>query len=163
MTNLQAIDKLAQCTGQTDLTVMDWITADASPSRDDYFKIVAHYYEYFPTGIGADTVVVCAPADDPASPDYIQLGHEMIHAWRMMTGRRIVGTNMWEEEAMTVGLSPFANLRFTENALRRDAKLPARLKYGGSVTASTDYISNFQNQVEGSLRIYDKKYRKPWK
>lgn len=57
-----------------------------SPDRDSYFKIVADFYEFFPPGTGVDTVVLMSAGADRATPDYIQLGHELIHAWRMMTG-----------------------------------------------------------------------------
>ena len=40
--------------------------------------------------------------------DAVVLAHELIHAWRMMAGRRIVSGG-WEEEAMTSGIGPFMN------------------------------------------------------
>jgi hypothetical protein len=56
------------------------------------------------------------------------LGHELIHAWRMMAGRRLV-TQGWEEEAMTAGVGPFLNWKLTENCLRKEMKMPLRQKY----------------------------------
>jgi hypothetical protein len=47
----------------------------------------------------------------------VVLAHELTHAWRVMTGR-VLFLYGWEEEAMTVGLPPFSNMRFTENRFR---------------------------------------------
>jgi hypothetical protein len=150
--------KIANATGKSLFVVTNWMTGNDSPDRTDYFKIVAAFYDYFPRGAGVDTCVQMTPGKDKESPEYIQLGHELIHAWRMMTGRRIVGGNSWEEEAMTVGLSPFANLRFTENRLREEAKLKTRLKYGGMAVASTEWMStNYKNIVESSPAMFQKR------
>jgi hypothetical protein len=61
-------------------------------------------------------------------PDYITMGHELVHAWRMMAGKRLVRDG-WEEEAMTTGIPPFLYGKFTENMLRLDARLPMRPIY----------------------------------
>jgi hypothetical protein len=50
-------------------------------------------------------------------PPGIALGHELIHAWRVVTGM-VLFEYGWEEEAMTVGLPPFSNMPLTENRLR---------------------------------------------
>lgn len=55
-------------------------------------------------------------------PPAIALGHELIHAWRAMSGM-VLFEYGWEEEAMTVGLPPFSFMEFTENKLR--------IEYGG--------------------------------
>jgi len=55
-------------------------------------------------------------------PPTIALGHELIHAWRVVVGK-VLFEYGWEEEAMTVGLPPFGNMEFTENRLR--------IEYGG--------------------------------
>ena len=55
-------------------------------------------------------------------PPTIALGHELVHAWRAMTGMVLFDYG-WEEEAMTVGLPPFSFMEFTENKLR--------IEYGG--------------------------------
>ena len=55
-------------------------------------------------------------------PPGIALGHELIHAWRVVTGM-VLFEYGWEEEAMTVGLPPFSFMEFTENRLR--------IEYGG--------------------------------
>jgi hypothetical protein len=43
-------------------------------------------------------------------PPAVALGHELIHAWRVMSGR-VLFRYGWEEEAMTVGLPPFPTCR----------------------------------------------------
>jgi hypothetical protein len=57
---------------------------------------------------------------------------------------------------MTVGLSPFANLRFTENRLREEAKLKKRLKYGSMVAANDWMTGAFKNQVESGPQLFGK-------
>ena len=59
----------------------------------------------------------------PASEYYknrpvpVALAHELVHAWRVMVGRKLYSRG-WEEEAMTVGLPPFSNMKYTENRFR---------------------------------------------
>jgi Effector protein len=50
-------------------------------------------------------------------PPAIALGHELVHAWRGVSGLKLFDYG-WEEEAMTVGLPPFAYMEFTENKFR---------------------------------------------
>ena len=76
------------------------------------------------------------------------LGHELIHAWRMMAGRRIV-TQGWEEEAMTAGVGPFLNWKFTENSLRSELKLPLRAKYQTG-QCSSELVSGIMMQMNWS-------------
>jgi hypothetical protein len=56
------------------------------------------------------------------------MAHELIHAWRMTAGRRVVAGG-WEEEAMTSGIGPFSNWRMTENSFRADLGLKHRKSY----------------------------------
>lgn len=109
---------------------------------DDYFRICFAYYEHLTPGAGCDTQVKLRaevklvgsdgkfkPKTDVSSVSAeIILGHELIHAWRMMKGRRIVN-NGWEEEAMTTGCAPFRHLPITENALRIEGGFPQRPSY----------------------------------
>lgn len=109
---------------------------------NDYYKICFAYYDYLTPGRGCNSQVKLLPGirllnglkpydpknDADCVPPEIMLGHELIHAWRMMAGRRIVNDG-WEEEAMTTGLHPFSHLAFTENRLRMDAGYPGRQKY----------------------------------
>src|SRR5262249_54241420 len=62
-------------------------------SDNEYHQICFNFYEYLSPGRGVDTCVRTGPEienppadDDPA----VILGHELVHAWRMMAGRRVV-------------------------------------------------------------------------
>jgi len=50
------------------------------------------------------------------------LGHELIHALHLMTGRR----NPNDEETCTIGLGRYSGDHFTENALRQEHGLGMR-------------------------------------
>jgi hypothetical protein len=67
-------------------------------------------------------------------PTWLALAHELIHGWRLVTGRCVFRPNArgeyYYEEAMTVGLPPYDGCRFTENRLRHDKGLPIRSFYG---------------------------------
>jgi hypothetical protein len=65
----------------------------------------------------------------------VVFAHELIHAWRMMAGRRVV-TSGWEEEAMTTGIGPFSGWRMTENAFRAELGLKARTSYANPTHSS---------------------------
>ncbi len=112
---------------------------------DTYYKICFLFYDYLTPGAGIDTQVRLVPSikigiagvEGDAAFDYsnadavredIMIGHELIHAWRMMVGRRVVRDG-WEEEAMTVGLWAAAGFPFTENRLRAEAGMPTRNTY----------------------------------
>jgi hypothetical protein len=65
-------------------------------------------------------------------PPWIALAHELIHGWRLVTGRCVFKPGPIEdyhEEAMTVGLPPYDQCRFTENRLRHLKGLPLRTYY----------------------------------
>jgi hypothetical protein len=64
------------------------------------------------------------------------LGHELIHAWRMMTGKRLVFAGAWEEEAMTTGVGPFLDWSPSENSMRKEFSMPLRAKYQTGSCAS---------------------------
>ncbi len=61
--------------------------------------------------------------------------HELVHAWRIMMGTRIVDTG-WEEEAMTMGLQPFENEKFTENKYRKACRMQTATKHGSATFSS---------------------------
>ncbi len=117
---------------------------------DDYFRIAFAYYEFLTPGPGCNTQVklkaevkltsggTYKPKTDVAAvaPEII-VGHELIHAWRMMKGRRVVDHG-WEEEAMTTGIAPFAHYLITENALRLEGGYPRRDFYP-TTTMSTSF------------------------
>jgi hypothetical protein len=96
--------------------------------------------------VGSSAVATVEPNADYTAilrgittPMYIALGHELIHCMHYLSGdtNRYRTTNPWaggdsylkHEEARTVGLGIYANTRISENALRREAKLPVRTFY----------------------------------
>jgi hypothetical protein len=115
------------------------------------YKLCFTFYEYLTAGPGCDTQVrIQMPQifEDKNKDLYaaarqriigkdkkawnkiaaILLGHELIHAWRMMGGRRIVDDG-YDEEVMTVGFGPAAAWPLTQNALRRHLKVSTRPAY----------------------------------
>jgi hypothetical protein len=120
-----------------------------------YYKICIFFYPFLQPGPGTSTqvrlqfaVALTGDVEIKGGKDYkhdqhavradIMLGHELIHAWRMMTGRRIV-IQGWEEEAMTVGLAFAAGWPMTENQLRVEAGHPRRNRYKGMVPFNSDW------------------------
>lgn len=76
----------------------------------------------------------------------ILLGHELVHAWRMMAGLRIVDSGM-DEELITVGFGPFTSFPLTENRLRADFKVPLRHSYQGMRTVFNPAFSKYTDGV----------------
>ena len=102
------------------------------PIQDnEYYKLCLYLYDCLQPGAGSDAEmrVVFTQEKLPDEPIEIIVGHELIHAWRIMTGRRVFA-NGWEEEAMTTGLPPFSAMPYTENRLRLEAGLSVRSGYG---------------------------------
>ena len=109
-----------------------------------HYKLAIPLYEFMTPGPGVNTAIrfenkkefkdvntnmfFRPKINDADVPAYIVMGHELIHAWRMMQGRRLVRQG-WEEEAMTTGIMEFANFPVTENKLRAEAGLPLRTSY----------------------------------
>ncbi len=108
-----------------------------------------HIMDHLTPGSGTGAWVVWEPllesvgTDLPAEkraawmdrPPWIALAHELIHGWRLVTGRCVFKPGPIEEyyeEAMTVGLPPYDQCRFTENRLRHLNGLPLRTFYGES-------------------------------
>lgn len=60
-------------------------------------------------------------------PPELIIGHELVHAYHHACGT-MLGTGSREEE-QTVGLGIFADLKFTENSIRKDYGLPLRPRY----------------------------------
>ena len=60
------------------------------------------------------------------TPIRIILGHELIHAWRMTTP---LDQGYWNEELLVTGLFLCANIKYTENMLRKEQGLPLRDRY----------------------------------
>ena len=62
-------------------------------------------------------------------PSWIGPAHELIHGWRLVTGRCVFRPETmveeYYEEALTVGLPPYDGCRFTENKFRRGQRRAA--------------------------------------
>lgn len=115
-----------------------------------------HVMSHLTPGQGTEAWVVWDPDKEDAGadlppherapwmqrPSWIALVHELIHAWRMVTGRCVFRPapqiEEYYEEAMTVGLPPYDSCRFTENAFRRKAGLPLRTYYGERTKVLTE-------------------------
>ena len=131
-------DAIARLVGVTpsNLTEMEKGRRPIPPAVDG--RLRSYLYHFLTPGDGCACHVVFNHLRDNLSPDHkkylpmshnwqhrppgIALGHELIHAWRVVVGRVLFDYG-WEEEAMTVGLPPFSNMDFTENKLR--------IEYGG--------------------------------
>jgi hypothetical protein len=106
-------------------------------------------YDCLPTGDGADCYIRWNPVNDfvgsadldrndPKNrwrnrPPWIGLAHELIHAWRFLTGRQIFGSGTPEvlmDEQLTSGVPPFVRGRYTENNIRYWAFQVMRPFYG---------------------------------
>jgi hypothetical protein len=106
-------------------------------------KLQLRLYEWLTPGPGINTCVAFDAAaktfcEESAKRDweagdvpFIILGHELIHAWRMLTGRRIFLGGVGEEH-MTTGLPPYSAMKFTENKLRAEANLAIRDYYSAN-------------------------------
>ena len=75
------------------------------------------------------------PDGAPCLPSHVILGHELIHAYHLMTGKLLHGQyeltegTANHEEAQTIGVGPYAGDELTENALRREVGLAERTKH----------------------------------
>jgi hypothetical protein len=92
-------------------------------------------------------------------PPWLALAHELIHAWRLATGRCVFRpgllTEYYYEEAMTVGLPPYDKCRFTENRLRHSKGLPLRTYYGEETVNQSNHAATKHGSVAsrvGSLK-----------
>ena len=89
-------------------------------------------------------------------PAWIALAHELIHGWRLACGRRVFRNcgnrgEYYYEEAMTVGLPPYDQCRFTENRLRRLKGLPLRTFYGPETRNQSDHAAEKHKRL--SIKI----------
>ena len=153
----QPFNDLSRLLGLNARTFADMCTGDAKIDDKTYYTLVFLLYDFLTPGPGADTYVRFQSydsfkrdfagdfdtIDNSHSSDRAWrnlastiLGHELIHAWRMMKGKRAVMGGAWEEEAMTTGVGPFVNWTPTENTLRAEFKLPHRPTYQSGACAS---------------------------
>lgn len=94
-----------------------------------YIRFAMFFYDHLDPGDGCSVGLRFDPDQSKGTDtDLIILGHELIHTWRMVRGMRIF-TGGWEEEAMTTGIPPFMNMKFTENKLRLEHGVPLRTSY----------------------------------
>ena len=107
-----------------------------------------HIMSHLTPGAGTGAFVVWDPdqadagADLPPSerapwmtrPSWVALVHELIHGWRLVTGRCVFRPEPlieeYYEEAMTVGLPPYDGCKFTENRFRQAGGEALRTFYG---------------------------------
>lgn len=106
-------------------------------------KVAYYLIKYLKPGLGADAIVSWNPAKQTASengspdlpwdkrPPWIGLAHELVHAWRMVTGRCVfspadTACTIYEER-MTVGIAPYDDGEpYTENYFRAHSAAPER-------------------------------------
>ncbi len=90
-------------------------------------------------------------------PAWVALAHELIHGWRLVTGRCVFqpagGIEEYWEEAMTVGLPPYDGCRFTENRFRNAKALPLRTYYGESTLNRSKAASAKHGEAVSRLLI----------
>jgi Effector protein len=136
-------NKLYAC-GSSEAEVTDIIMGERKIDDAKYYRFCLEFYDYLIPGKGCDTQVriqppavfqeknadLIAEAGTRKSDKIVAalLGHELIHAWRMMVGRRVVDDG-WDEEMMTVGLGRCSGWPMTENRLRAGMGLPLRKSY----------------------------------
>ncbi|NTS75644.1 hypothetical protein HR060_02085 [Catenovulum sp. SM1970] len=151
---------ISQISGKTIKELVDISLGRTICDDATYYKICFMFYDYLSPGKGIPTQVRLTPqiyaeglndhwwhgkqnykGDWTAAREDIMVGHELIHAWRMMAGKRVVRGG-WEEEAKTVGLAFAAGWEFTENRLRNEAGHPRRINYN-----HTDFSSAWALQM----------------
>jgi len=90
-------------------------------------------------------------------PAWVALAHELIHGWRLASGRcvfRPSGLNeYYYEEAMTVGLPPYDKCDFTENRFRHLKGLPLRTFYGESTQNQSNHAANKHGTVANRIKL----------
>jgi hypothetical protein len=82
-------------------------------------------------GTGSDVTITYNPRLKQDGPAFISLGHELIHADDAAHGRmdpeEVDGVRNYERQA--IGLAPYEGKEFTENKMRNELSIPARLRY----------------------------------
>lgn len=121
-----------------------------------YHRFAMFYYEHLDAGEGCAVGLRFDPEQEgPDDPEIIILGHELIHTWRMVTGMRIFEGG-WEEEAMTTGLPPFVNMKYTENKLRDERGVALRTSYKARCgTAHYMTVTTFQGIWPEHVRAWE--------
>jgi len=149
---------MGQLTGKSTVELFQMAKGVRPMDDSTYYKICVYFYEFLTPGPGCNTQVRLQyevgltgtdgktryKKDASAVDPRVMAGHELIHAWRMMNGRRLVRSG-WEEEAMTVGLGFAAGWPMTENRLRQEAGHPRRSSYSGMTDVSSHWASQWKS------------------
>lgn len=144
------LDRAMQVTNLTYPDLREALNGRRKFSDAEYYKLCFYLYDYLTPGPGCSTQVRIQMKEQfrgGFNDEYekikqgwgtdkkawnklaaVIIGHELVHAWRMMRGRRIVDDG-YDEEIMTVGCGPFSNFPLTENSIRRDLNLDTRSGY----------------------------------
>lgn len=159
----EAIARLVGVT-DSDLVKMSKGKKEIPPTVDA--RLRSYLYDFLTPGKGCDCYVLFNHVRDNLSPEHkqylpmshlwqhrppgIALGHELIHAWRSMTGM-VLFEYGWEEEAMTVGLPPFGFMQLTENRLRIESGgLAVRADYQ-NLMPKTPLTAGMKLGVDGDM------------
>jgi hypothetical protein len=129
-----------------------------------------HIMDYLTPGSGTgawvvwDPLLVSVGKDLPSDkrapwmdrPAWIALGHELIHGWRLVSGRCVFRpgalSEYYYEEAMTVGLPPYDQCRITENRLRLAKGEPLRTFYGEPTEDQSKRAAAKHGSVESRIK-----------
>jgi hypothetical protein len=160
--NAGAKDKIQRALDYAKMTVDDLrkvLNCQRQLSDNEYYILAWNLYDYLTPGPGCNTQIrVMLPQEFRkdfkgdrkdvkrkfgqsgkekwAKMAAVVIGHEFVHAWRMMIGKRLVDDG-YEEEIMTAGVGPFINFPMTENCLRRELGVKLRESYQpGQVSSS---------------------------
>jgi hypothetical protein len=128
-------------TNSTDVSVSE---VDLSPIAGWKLLIELEKYNCLKTGGGMNCFVRWDPKSELATdkgakpefkwqtrPPWIALAHELIHAWRYVTGRMIFPeSENISDERLTTGLAPYPWGKYTENGVRYYAGQVMRTSYG---------------------------------
>lgn len=135
----------------------DQIEAGAAPLKPEaYHRFAMYYYDHLVPGDGCTVGLRFDPTQAGVKdPELIILGHEMVHVWRMVKGMRIFEGG-WEEEAMTTGLPPFTNMKFSENKLRAEHDVDMRTAYNARCgTAHYNNVTVFNGVWPEHVRVWE--------
>jgi Effector protein len=130
--------------------------------------IAYHIMEHLTPGPGTGAYVVWNPDAKRAGgdqggeraawmdrPNWVALAHELIHGWRLVTGRCVFRPEArvedYYEEAMTVGLPPYDACRFTENRFRQAQAMPLRTFYGPKTKLQSEHAQKKHGTVDERL------------
>lgn len=117
-----------------------WVAGNGLPSLDQADALMLVLQDYLRPGLGCVTKINFDPhkeiVNGVARPAHCGLFHELVHAYYNALGRQLGREDSLAEgnggrlfEMMAVGLGPFANAPFTENAFRAEIGVVLRNTY----------------------------------